>query len=113
MVWCERAIQRRMSHDNNTRWDNSTQIGGLLVSGLAEQPESHSDRALQPGADLDDLGGRKSTGDAVQQHRTVPPGERGQRSNITGRFLYYVTGSGSGDENEDGGSLVKHVRLVE
>jgi hypothetical protein len=33
--------------------------------------------------------------------------------NITGRFLYYVTGTGGGDEDEAGGSLVKHIRLVE
>jgi hypothetical protein len=31
---------------------------------------------------------------------------------ITARFLYYVNGS-SGDEDPDGGSLIKHVRLVE
>ncbi len=35
------------------------------------------------------------------------------QDNITGRFLYYVTGSGSGDETASGGSLVKHLVLVE
>jgi hypothetical protein len=33
--------------------------------------------------------------------------------NISGRFLYYVSGDGGGDDDDGAGSLVKHIRLVE
>ena len=106
------ALRDRIQADNSTRWDQSTRS---IISNLPDwrsSPKVIKVAIYNPehAADLGtgQRGRRSSTTSACSSWRASTTSD-----NITGRFLYYVTGTGSGDEDDDGGSLVKHVRLVE
>lgn len=104
-------LQQRMGADNTTRWDPST---GTVISNLPDWRSSS--RVIKVGiydpGMLATLDGGGSQVPFTNVALFLLEGVDGL-NNITGRFLYYVTGSGSGNEDPSSGSLVKHVRLVE
>ncbi len=104
------ALRDRINADNTTRWDNSTQS---IISNLPDWKSSP--KVIKVGIYNPELISTFN-GSADVEFNNVGLfllENVDNDVNITGRFLYYVTGTGSGNESESGGSLVKHLVLVE
>lgn len=106
-----RELRDRIQADGSTRWDQSTRSMASSLPDWRSSPRVIK-VALYGPEQMENMG--EGRGEVTFNNVALFFLENVDNDhNITGRFLYYVTGSGSGDEDEDGGSLVKHVRLVE
>jgi len=100
-----------MQADNTTRWDPST---GTIISNLPDWRSSS--RVIKVGIYHPQMLAALDAGGSQVPFTNVALfllEDVDDQNAISGRFLYYVTGSGSGNQDESGGSLVKHIRLVE
>jgi len=104
-------LRNRISADGSTRWNQSTQSMQSSLPDWRSSPRVIKVALYNP-EQMEDWGSGNEEANfnnvALFFLESVD-----NSNNITGRFLYYVTGNGTGDDDEDGGSLVKHVRLVE
>jgi len=104
-------LRERMQADNTTRWDPST---GTIISNLPDWRSSS--RVIKVGIYNPEMLAALDAGGSQVPFTNVVLfllEDVDDQNAISGRFLYYVTGSGSGNQDESGGSMVKHIRLVE
>jgi hypothetical protein len=107
------ALRNKINADRTTRWDENA--GGMVTSPGADWRNSPRiiKVAIYNPEYLPDLGPGANAEIPFNNVALFFVEDVTDDNAITGRFLYYVTGSDGGDDDDDAGSLVKHVRLVE